>query len=379
MDRPIYLDCNATTPLDPEVARAMVPFLEEEFGNPSSAYGYGIRAKRAVENARARVAALLGCKPGEIVFTSGGTESNNHAIKGVALANRDRGNHIITSSIEHPAVLEVCRYLENFGFATTCLPVDGAGLIDPGQVEAAVTEKTVLITVMHANNEVGTIEPVEEVSKIARKYGIPLHTDAAQSAGKIGTDVDTLGVDLLTLAGHKLYAPKGIGALYIREGTALEKFMHGAGQERGFRSGTENILEIIGLGKACEIALRDLEKNRETMIRSRDRFHSILSAALGDDLRLNGHTERRLPNTASLGFRHREAPVLLAGLFDRVAASAGAACHSGETTVSGVLRAMNVPPEFAKGTLRFSTGRFTTEEDAEGAARIVLEVLNDCS
>jgi len=377
MGSPVYLDCNATTPVDPEVAKAMIPFLEEEFGNPSSAYGYGIRAKRAVEDARARVAALLGCRPGEIVFTSGGTESNNHAVRGAAWANRHRGNHIITSAIEHPAVLEVCRHLEQFGFVTTYLPVDGTGLVDPEDVAAAVTEETILITVMHANNEVGTIEPLAEISKTARRLGILFHTDAAQSAGKIETDVDNLGVDLLSLAGHKIYAPKGVGALYVREGTPVEKFMHGAGQERGFRPGTENVLGIVGLGKACDIARRDLEKNRETMIRSRERLFSTLSAALGDTVRLNGHTERRLPNTASLGFRNRDAQVLLAGLFDKVAVSAGAACHSGETTLSPVLEAMKVPPEFARGTLRFSTGRFTTEEEAERAANRVLSVLKE--
>ncbi len=377
MGSPVYLDCNATTPVDPEVAKAMIPFLEEEFGNPSSAYGYGIRAKRAVEDARARVAALLGCRPGEIVFTSGGTESNNHAVRGAAWANRHRGNHIITSAIEHPAVLEVCRHLEQFGFVTTYLPVDGTGLVDPEDVAAAVTEETILITVMHANNEVGTIEPLAEISKTARRLGILFHTDAAQSAGKIETDVDNLGVDLLSLAGHKIYAPKGVGALYVREGTPVEKFMHGAGQERGFRPGTENVLGIVGLGKACDIARRDLEKNRETMIRSRERLFSTLSAALGDTVRLNDHTERRLPNTASLGFRNRDAQVLLAGLFDKVAVSAGAACHSGETTLSPVLEAMKVPPEFARGTLRFSTGRFTTEEEAERAANRVLSVLKE--
>ncbi|HOP36336.1 MAG TPA: cysteine desulfurase family protein, partial [Syntrophales bacterium] len=361
MGNPVYLDYNATTPVDPEVAKAMIPFLGEEFGNPSSAYGYGIRAKRAVEDARGLVAAFLHCKPGEVVFTSGGTESNNYAVRGVAWANRHRGNHIITSAIEHPAVLEVCRHLEQFGFVTTYLPVDGGGLVDPEDVAAAVTERTILITVMHANNEVGTIEPLAEISNIARRLGILFHTDAAQSAGKIETDVDALGVDLLSLAGHKIYAPKGVGALYVREGTPVEKFMHGAGQERGFRPGTENVLGIVGLGKACDIARRDLEKNRETMIRSRERLFSILSAALGDTVRLNGHKERRLPNTASLGFRNRDAQILLAGLFDRVAVSAGAACHSGETTVSPVLAAMEVPPEFARGTLRFSTGRFTTE------------------
>jgi len=377
MGNPVYLDYNATTPVDPEVAKAMIPFLGEEFGNPSSAYGYGIRAKRAVEDARGLVAAFLRCKPGEVVFTSGGTESNNYAVRGVAWANRHRGNHIITSAIEHPAVLEVCRHLEQFGFVTTYLPVDGGGLVDPEDVAAAVTERTILITVMHANNEVGTIEPLAEISNIARRLGIVFHTDAAQSAGKIETDVDALGVDLLSLAGHKIYAPKGVGALYVREGTPVEKFMHGAGQERGFRPGTENVLGIVGLGKACDIARRDLEKNRETMIRSRERLFSILSAALGDTVRLNGHKERRLPNTASLGFRNRDAQILLAGLFDRVAVSAGAACHSGETTVSPVLAAMEVPPEFARGTLRFSTGRFTTEDEAERAANRVLSVLKE--
>ncbi len=377
MATPIYLDYNATTPVDPEVVRAMRPFLEEEFGNPSSAYGAGIRAKRAVETARSQVAALLHCRPGEIVFTSGGTESNNHAIRGIALANRDRGRHIVTSAIEHPAVLEVCRYLERHGFTTTRLPVDETGLVDPGQVEEAVTNETVLISIMHANNEVGTIEPIGEISKIARKRGIPFHTDAAQSAGKIETDVEALGVDLLTIAGHKLYAPKGIGALYVREGTVLEKFMHGAGQERGFRPGTENVPFIAGLGKACEMAFQDLESYGRLMKKSRDLLVHALSSALGDGVRLNGHPEKRLPNTASLGFRGREATVLLAGLFDRVSVSAGAACHSGDTAVSPVLEAMKVPADFARGTLRFSTGRFTTEATIERAAKIVLEVLND--
>jgi cysteine desulfurase len=377
MRTPIYLDYNATTPLDPEVVRAMTPFLEEEFGNPSSAYGSGIRAKRAVETARDRVAALLHCRPGEIVFTSGGTESNNHAIRGIALANRERGRHIITSAIEHPAVLEVCRYLERHGFTTTQLPVDETGLVDPARVEEAVTDGTILITIMHANNEVGTIEPIGEIARIARKRGIPFHTDAAQSAGKIETDVESLGVDLLTIAGHKLYGPKGIGALYVREGTVLEKFMHGAGQERGFRAGTENVSSIVGLGKACEMALRDLESNGRLMKKFRDRLVSALTSALGDGVRLNGHPEKRLPNTASLGFRGREASILLAGLFDRVSVSAGAACHSGSTAVSPVLDAMKVPADFARGTLRFSTGRFTTEATIDRASKIILEVLND--
>ena len=258
---PIYLDYNATTPIDREVAEAMKPFLDELFGNPSSSHEFGVRTRKAVETARKQVAGLIGCSPQEIIFTSGGTESNNFAIKGVALANRHKGNHIITTSIEHPAVIEVCKYLASNGFRITYLPVDEFGWVDPDNVKKAITSETILITVMHANNEVGTIQPIEEIGEIARMQQVIFHTDAAQSVGKINVDVNRMKVDLLSIAGHKLYAPKGIGALYIRKGVKLEKLIHGADHEMNQRAGTENILEISGLGKACEIAKRDLEKN----------------------------------------------------------------------------------------------------------------------
>ena len=366
--KPIYLDYNATTPIDPAVAEAMKPCLVEIFGNPSSTHGYGLRAREVVEAARVQVASLLNARPAEIVFTSGGTESNNHAIKGVAFANRDRGNHIITSAVEHPAVAEVCRYLEGHGFRVTHIPVDGRGLVDLKALEKAVTGETILVTVMHSNNEVGTIQPIGEIAELIRGRGITLHTDAAQSAGKVPVDVKSLGVDLLSLAGHKLYAPKGIGALYIREGTRLEKFMHGAGHERNLRAGTENVLEIAGLGKACELAARDLEKNMTRMRETRDRLHGGLSARW--DVRLNGHPEKRLPNTLSLGFRGVDAGILL-GEMRGIAASAGAACHGASVEISKVLKAMAVPMEYARGTVRFSTGKSTTFEEVDRAVEIV--------
>jgi len=366
--KPIYLDYNATTPIDPAVAEAMKPCLGEIFGNPSSTHGYGLRAREVVEAARAKVAALLNSRTEEIVFTSGGTESNNHAIKGVAFANRDRGNHIITSAIEHPAVTEVCQYLEGHGFHVTHIPVDSRGLIDLNALEKAITGQTILITVMHANNEVGTIQPIGEIAALIRNRGIMLHTDAAQSAGKIPVDVKFIGVDLLSLAGHKLYAPKGIGALYIREGTRLEKFMHGAGHERKLRAGTENVLEITGLGKACQLAKRDLEKNMTRMRQTRDRLYEGLSKRL--DVRLNGHPEKRLPNTLSMGFRGVDAGILLGEMKD-LAASAGAACHGASVEISKVLKAMAVPMEYARGTIRFSTGKSTTIEEIDRAVEIV--------
>jgi len=372
-DDPIYLDYNATTPVAPEVADAMRPHLESVFGNPSSGHAYGVRARQAVERARARVAAAIGAEPEEIVFTSGGTESNNHAIRGVAFAHRDRGRHIVTSAVEHPAVGEVCDYLEGHGFRTTRVPVDEFGRVRPEDVERAMTAETVLVTIMHANNEVGTLQPISEIAEIAHRHGALVHTDAAQSIGKVPVDVAELGVDLLSIAGHKLYAPKGVGALYVRTGTRLEKFMHGADHEGNRRAGTENVLEVSGLGKACEMAAAELPARMEHMRSLRDRLHEGLTRELGE-LRVNGHPELRLPNTLSLAFRGIPADAILSELTD-VAASAGAACHADSVTVSTTLEAMNVPLEDAMGTLRLSTGRFLDEEQVDRAVeRIVAAV-----
>ena len=370
LERPIYLDYNATTPHDPEVVAAMRPYLEEHFGNPSSSHWYGAQTRAAVAEARGQVAALLNCQPADILFTSGGTESNNHAIRGVALTRQSRGRHIIASQIEHPAVTEVCRRLETEGFEVTYLPVDQYGLVSAADVEGAIRPDTILITLMHANNEVGTIQPIQAVSAVARRRGIVFHTDAAQSAGKIPTDVQELGVDLLTIAGHQIYAPKGVGALYVREGLALERLMEGAGQEGGRRPGTENVLEIVGLGKACEVAERDLARNMSHMRECRDELDQGLREKI-PDVRVNGHPEIRLPNTLSVSILGLNANDLLAEVGALVAASAGAACHSGEVRVSHVLRAMNVPDEWARGTLRLSTGRMTTSAQVQAAVTAI--------
>jgi len=365
----IYLDYNATTPVDPEVVEAMKPYLEEYFGNPSSSHWYGIQTKKAIEKARKQVADLLNCQPDEVTFTSGGTESNNYAIKGVAFANRHKGNHIITSTIEHPAVIEVCKYLEANGFQITYLPVDEFGLVQVKVMEKAITPQTILITIMHANNEVGTIQPISEIARLAKQNGIIMHTDAAQSVGKISTIIDQLGVDLLSVAGHKLYAPKGVGVLYIRHGIHLEKQIHGAGHEQDRRAGTENVLEIVGLGKACEIAKRDLEKNILHMKTMRDRLYNGLQKKLGE-IKLNGHLEKRLPNTLSVSFANIEANIILSEM-EGIAVSAGSACHSDSIDVSSVLTAMNVPLEYAMGTVRFSTGKMTTADEIDRAIEII--------
>jgi cysteine desulfurase len=375
MIKPIYLDYNGTTPHAPEVIEAMRPYLETEFGNPSSSHWFGIKPKQAVETARKQVAGILNCNPTEVFFTSGGTESNNHAILGVARRLREKGNHIITSSIEHPAVLEVCRYLESDGFETTYLTVGEDGLVDPADVASAVRPATILITIMHANNEVGTVQPIAEISRIAKKNSIAMHTDAAQSVGKIPTDVAQLGVDLLSVAGHKVYAPKGVGALHVRPPLAPEKFCYGAGQEMGWRAGTENVLEIVGLGKACEIAQRDLAKNMAHMQFLRDRLHEGLLGRISS-ICLNGHLEHRLPNTLSISFRGQEANRILEDIGLEVAASAGAACHADSVEISHVLEAMGVPLEWAKGTLRFSVGRMTSEAEIDKTIRVVAEAVN---
>lgn len=376
-NHPIYLDYNATTPHDPEVIDAMRPYLESHFGNPSSAHRYGRKAREAVETARSQVAALLNCAPGEIVFTSGGTESNNYAIRGIALARRRQGSHIITSGIEHPAVTAVCERLRRDGFEVTYLGVDGHGLVSIADLEKAIRPQTILITLMHANNEVGTIQPVEEAARLAKSRAIAFHTDAAQSAGKIPTDVNALSVDLLSIAGHKLYAPKGVGALYVRTGIVLEPLMDGAGQEGGRRPGTENVLEIAGLGKACEIALRDLAKNAEHMRHTRDRLENGLRERV-PRLRVNGHPGKRLPNTLNAAVPGVDAGDLLGAIEQSVAASAGAACHSGQVHLSHVLVAMQVPEEWARGTLRFSTGRMTTEADIDTAVGVIADAVERC-
>ncbi|MGD8521493.1 MAG: cysteine desulfurase family protein [Desulfobacterales bacterium] len=375
MPKPIYLDYNATTPHDPEVVAAMRPFLEEVFGNPSSSHYYGIKPKQAVIKAREQIASLLNCQPEEIFFTSGGTESNNHAIKGIAEACRDRGNHFITSQIEHPAVLGVGAYLEKNGFEVTYLPVDEYGMVNVSDVASAITPQTILISIMQANNEVGTIQPIREISELAREKKIIMHTDAAQSIGKIPVEVDKLGVDLLSVAGHKVYAPKGIGALYIRKGVSANIFMHGAGQEMGKRAGTENVLEIVGLGRACEIAKRDLDRNKTHMQTMRDRLYVGIKKGC-EQVRLNGHPEKRLPNTLSLSFHDLEADRILEKISVAVAASAGAACHSDTVEVSHVLKAMDIPIDWAKGTLRLTTGRMTTTAEIDSAVQIICAAVD---
>ena len=312
---PVYLDYNATTPVARSVLEAMLPYLENRFGNPSSVHAYGAATKRAVEAAREQVAALVNCEPGEIVFTSGGTESNNFAIRGAAWARRDagRGNHIITSAVEHPAVLEVCTYLKTHGFELTVLPVDGTGRIDPAELERALRPTTVLVSIMHANNEVGTIQPIGEAAAIAAQRDVLFHTDAAQSAGKIAVDVRELGVDLLSIAGHKLYAPKGVGALFVRNGVSVEKLLYGADHERNMRAGTENVPYIVALGAACRRAAEGLDENASHYAAMRDRLERRLTEAL-PDARINGDTHRRLPNTLSVSFPGVEANTVVSRL-----------------------------------------------------------------
>lgn len=363
---PIYLDYNATTPVDREVAAEMGMVTDLLFGNPSSMHAYGVEARKVVEKARKQVAALLGCRTDEIVFTSGGTESNNFAIKGAAYANRHRGNHIITTAIEHPSVLEVCRYLETQGFTVTYAGVDSTGMTDPSEIENALRPETILISVMHANNETGTVQPVAEIARIAGSHGILLHTDAAQSVGKIPVDVGELGVDLLTLAGHKLYAPKGIGVLYVRRGLRIEKLMHGADHERNMRAGTENVMEIAGLGKAAEMLLGKTGLNAERMRLVRDRLYEEIQKEI-PEVRMNGHPVQRLPNTLSLSFPGTTAQAMLSGM-KGVAASPGAACHADQVSVSPVLTAMGVPLPLAAGTIRFSVGKNSTETEMIKAA-----------
>ncbi len=371
--RRIYLDFNASTPVAPEVADAMRGVLAEPFGNPSSEHWAGERAKYVIDKARAQVAGLLACKPSEIVFTSGGSESNNHALKGVFFAKGKAKAHFITTQVEHPAVINPCRFLERLGATATYLPVDGFGRVDPDDVRRAITPETILISVMHANNEVGTIQPIPNIARIAHEHDILFHTDAAQSVGKVATRTDELVVDLLSVAGHKLYGPKGVGALFVREHLRLEPLIHGAGHELGRRAGTENILLDVGLGAACATAQSWL--GMESVRQLRDLFWNLLQDAFGDQIVLNGHPTERLPNTLNVSFVGRAGSEIL-GRMENVAASTGSACHSGSLELSPVLKAMKIPPQIGMGAIRFSLGRTTTREEIESTVALLTKAVS---
>ena len=366
MNRPIYLDYNATTPVAPEVAAAMRPWIEEQFGNPSSSHVYGQRARTAVAQARESVAALIGAQAGEIVFTGSATEANNLALLGVARAMPPNKRHLIVSAVEHPAVMQPALHLREEGWDLSVLPVDGYGRIALDDLRAALRPGTALVSVMHANNEVGTIQPVAEIAALARANGTLTHTDAAQSAGKVGLDVAALGVDLLTLAGHKFYGPKGIGALYVRRGTAIKPILFGADQEQGLRPGTENVAHIVGLGAATRLARARLPQATQHLASLRDDLYRRLADAV-PGLILNGHQEQRLPNTLHVSFPGVSGRDLLAAARE-VAASVGSACHSDADAVSGVLAAMGCDSVRARGAVRLSVGFPTTAEDVDAAA-----------
>ena len=367
----IYLDYAATTPTRPEVVKAMLPYFTDAFGNPSAIHSYGQEAKGAIEEARVKVADLIGARDEEIVFTSGGTEADNFAIKGVAYGKESKGNHIITSSIEHHAVIEACKSLERSGFLVTYLPVDEYGLVAPDDVRKTITDKTILISVMHANNEMGTIEPIAEIGRIAKEAEIHFHTDAVQTAGHVPVDVDELGVDLLSMSAHKLYGPKGIGALYIRKGTKLVSFMHGGGQERRRRASTENVPGIVGFGKAVELAKQEMNEEAERLSYLRDQLIKSLLERI-DRICLNGHPTSRLPNNVNVSIDFVEGESMCLNLdLEGICASTGSACSSASLEPSHILLAMGLSHEQAHGSLRFTLGRWTTEEEL---AR-VLDVL----
>ncbi len=359
----IYLDYAATTPTHPEVLKAMLPYFTDVFGNPSSIHSLGQEARDAIEKARNQVATLIGAKSEDIVFTGSGTEADNFALKGAALANQGKGNHIITSSIEHHAVLETCRFLEKQGFSVTYVPVDGYGMVDPGGVKKAITAKTVIISIMQANNEVGTIEPIAEIGNVAREAEVYLHTDAVQTTGHVPVDVNKLNVDLLSISAHKLYGPKGIGALYIRKGTKISPFMHGGSQERGKRASTENVPDIVGFGKAAEIAQREMLEEAQKLTVLRDRLiEGILNSI--EHTRLNGHPVMRLPNNVNVSVDYVEGESMLLNLdLAGICASTGSACSSADLEPSHVLVAMGLPHLQAHGSLRFTSGKWTVEED----------------
>jgi cysteine desulfurase len=369
--RIIYMDHSATTYVRREVVEAMAPYHAEHFGNPSSIYSIARESKKAIDTARAQVAKALGAEPDEIYFTSGGSESDNWAIKGIASANLKKGSHIITSAIEHHAVLHTCEYLEKQGFTITYLPVDQYGLVSPADLEKAITDKTILISIMYANNEIGTIEPIAELGAIARKHKIPFHTDAVQVIGNVPVDVKAQNIDLLSLSAHKFYGPKGVGVLFIRKGTKIDTLIHGGGQERRRRAGTENIAGIVGLGKAIELATADIEGHNRKIRALRDR---LISGILGKipNSRLNGHPEKRLPGNVNISFEFIEGESMLLWLDDEgICASTGSACTSGSLEPSHVLLATGLPVEISHGSLRLTLGNVNTDADVD----FVLEVL----
>ncbi len=371
----IYLDYAATTPTDPEVVKAMSPYFTDIFGNPSSLYAFGQEAKSVIEEARDIIASFIGTKPEEIVFTSGGTESNNFALKGIAYANKNKGEHIITSSIEHHAITEPCKFLEKQGFKVTYLKVDKYGLVDPDDVKKAITDKTILISIMHANNEIGVIQPIQEIGKIAREKGIYFHTDAVQTFGHLPISVDELNVDLLSASAHKLYGPKGVGVLYIRKGTRISTFMHGGDQESGRRASTHNVSGIVGFGKAVELAREKMDEERNKLIPLRDK---LIRGILGniDHTRLNGHPTKRLPNNVNVSVEYIEGESMILNLdMQGIACSTGSACTSSSLEPSHVLLAIGLSHEIAHGSLRFTLGRYTKEEDIDYVLKTLPAVV----
>ena len=378
----IYVDHNATTPVRPEVLESILPFYGPIYGNASSLHGFGREAKDGLERAREQVAKVLGARPDEVCFTGGGTEADNLAVKGVAWANRDRGNHLITSQVEHHAVLNTCEYLEKQGFKVTYLPVDSEGRVDPGDVEKAITKETLLVSIMQANNETGTVQPIAEIGRIARKRGVYFHSDAVQAFTKLPTGVDELGVDLLSLSGHKIYGPKGVGCLYIRKGTKLDPLVHGGHHERNRRAGTENVPGIVGLGKAAELGAGEMSEEAKKLATLRDRLQEGILARI-PEVRINARNARRLPGTLSVCFQYVEGESILLGLDLRgISASSGSACSSGAIEPSYVLTAMGVPPEEARGSVRFSLGRQNTEQEVDrvvGELAVVLTRLRAMS
>jgi len=371
----IYLDYAATTPIHPVVLRAMSPYFAEAFGNPSSLHFFGQEAKAGVEEARQKLASLIGAQSEEIVFTSGGTEADNLAIRGVAYANEHRGNHIITSAVEHHAVLESCKFLEKQGFEVTYLAVDEYGLVDPDDVDRAITDRTILISIMHANNEVGTIEPVAEIGAVARERGVYFHSDAVQTVGHIPTNVDQLGVDLLAMSAHKLYGPKGVGALYVRKGIRIAPFMRGGEQERGLRPSTENVPGIVGFGRAAEIAQKEMGEEAVRLASLRDQLIRGLFGRI-DRIRLNGHPMLRLPNNLNISIEYVEGESMLLGLdIEGIAASTGSACSSSSLEPSHVLLALGLAPVGAHNSLRFTLGKWSKEEDVDRALEVLPQIV----